>query len=421
VTYQKNCTPQVNGSGVYRPIIPTSNLLTYYLSNTASSIATYLQEISAPYTPKTTLTFSSLATGTDVLQNWSTNAGVPGLSFLQAGPYVFHVHALHTAGGTVTLFAQFWEVSNVGVDIAMIGQTESSVAVGAAETEFSLAYVNGNTYTLGSTASRIVARVFVVVSGSSPTVQLFVGGTADSHITLPANGTSSGGSSTGAANAVQTADGAGGFLDSGCTATGGAMSCSAGYSSSGPYSSSGATSAKPAAPVSSSLLGWFDSTDLIPEWQNSSGTVVAVATVPAASPTANQFVDNIGTNGVQHKRAIAAGDQPATPVPTPGTSVTLTGPRGYAKCTGTCTVTVPAPALGNEFCIYNGVGVSTAITLSALGSDNYYSKPDLTAYGTVNSTLVSTAHAGAKICIVAIDTTHYDVLSVDDATKWTAN
>ena len=45
------------------------------------------------------------------------------------------------------------------------------------------------------------------------------------------------------------------------------------------------------------------------------------------------------------------------------TGNTLTGPREYFVCTSTCTVTPPVPVAGYEFCIENGVGVSTVITM----------------------------------------------------------
>ena len=173
-----------------RSLLSTSRVLgslTYYLTPTASSIATYLQQTVSPYSPKTTLPYAAIPIGTDTLQNWATNAGNPNLSFIPAGIYVFHVHALNSSGGNVKVFAQFWEVSALGVDIAQIGQTESSVQLTNVETEYSLVFADGNVYTLGSTASRIVVRLFAVVTGFAANVQVFVGGTADSHISLPSN------------------------------------------------------------------------------------------------------------------------------------------------------------------------------------------------------------------------------------------
>ena len=159
--------------------------LIYYWTNTASDISTYLQATAAPYTPKTTKTYAALATGTDTLQNWATNAGIPNLTFIPTGAYSCHVHALRTGGGTVNVRCQIWEVSAVGVDIGLIGTTEASVALGTSETEYTLLYVSSSPYVMASSASRIVARVQAIVSGSSPTVQIFVGQTADSDIALP--------------------------------------------------------------------------------------------------------------------------------------------------------------------------------------------------------------------------------------------
>lgn len=125
-------------------------------------------------------------------------------------------------------------------------------------------------------------------------------------------------------------------------------------------------------------------------------------------------------NGTSAFTAATAADIPATPLPTPGTSITLAAPRGYAICTDTCTVTLPVPAAGYEFCIRNGNNVSTAITLAALGSSAMYENTAGTAYGTAGTgTLVSTAAAGNKVCLVGLDATHYLVMSYIGS--WTAN
>ena len=166
---------------------PFAGSLTYYLTDTASSVATYLQQTIAPFTPKTTLPFASEPIGTDVLQNWATNAGVPGLPFIPAGVYTFHIHAAKTGGGNAVLFAEFWEVSSVGVDIAKIGTTEVSDLLPGTEHEFVLQFVDGNVYPLASTASRIVCRVFATVTAFATDIALYVGDEADSHISLPAN------------------------------------------------------------------------------------------------------------------------------------------------------------------------------------------------------------------------------------------
>lgn len=102
------------------------------------------------------------------------------------------------------------------------------------------------------------------------------------------------------------------------------------------------------------------------------------------------------------------------------TSVTLAGPSAFAVCTSTCTITVPVPVAGYQFCVLNGNNVSTVITLAAIGSSARYENTARTAYGTAGTgTLVSGGAAGDKVCILGLDSTHY--LTVGYQGTWTAN
>lgn len=105
---------------------------------------------------------------------------------------------------------------------------------------------------------------------------------------------------------------------------------------------------------------------------------------------------------------------------TTGTSITLAAPRQYFVCTSTCTITMPVPAAGDEFCVQNNVAVSTVITFAAIGSSSFYGKTDQSAYGTSGTgTLVSGGAAGDKMCLLGIDATHYNVASFSGT--WTAS
>lgn len=109
----------------------------------------------------------------------------------------------------------------------------------------------------------------------------------------------------------------------------------------------------------------------------------------------------------------------ATPLTT-GTSVTLTAPRQYFVCTGTCTITVPVPAAGYEFCVMNDDNVATVITMSAIGSSARYENTARTAYGTAGTgTFVSGGAVGDKVCLLGRDSTHY--LTASFTGVWTAN
>lgn len=114
---------------------------------------------------------------------------------------------------------------------------------------------------------------------------------------------------------------------------------------------------------------------------------------------------------------------PCSGGPTPlatGTSTTLLAPRGYYVCTGACTVAVPVPAAGYEFCVFNTTNVAGAITLSALGSSARYENSARTAYGTAGTgTLVSGGAVGDKVCLLGLDSTHY--LTASFTGTWVAN
>ena len=108
-----------------------------------------------------------------------------------------------------------------------------------------------------------------------------------------------------------------------------------------------------------------------------------------------------------------------TPLTT-GTSVSLSGPRGYFVCTSTCSITLPVPAAGYEFCVRNDNNVATVITFGALGSSARYELTNYTSYGTAGTgTAVSSGAAGDKLCLVGLDSTHYLVGSF--LGTWTMN
>ena len=159
--------------------------LTYYLQDTTSDVSADKKALQSPPANKTTETYVP-GNGTHVLGNWITDPGLPGLAFIPAGGFMFHIHASR-AGGPFTVYAEFWEADASGTVIGTspIGTSESAV-VATTEAEYQLAFVIANTYALQSQASRILCRVYAITS-SAATCHLYVGGEADSHISLPSN------------------------------------------------------------------------------------------------------------------------------------------------------------------------------------------------------------------------------------------
>lgn len=91
-----------------------------------------------------------------------------------------------------------------------------------------------------------------------------------------------------------------------------------------------------------------------------------------------------------------------------GSSHTFSGSYDIFVCTTTCTITVPVPSGGVQYCVLNDDNVSTVITLAGIGSSAMYENQARTAYGTAGTgTLVSGGAAKDLVCILGRDSTHY--------------
>ena len=96
----------------------------------------------------------------------------------------------------------------------------------------------------------------------------------------------------------------------------------------------------------------------------------------------------------------------AAPLTAGGTG-SLTGAFGYYVCTGACTITLPTPAAGFQFCVRNDSAITTVITIAAI-STVQFEKTTYNGYGTVTTgTMVSGGALGDKICLIGRDATHY--------------
>jgi hypothetical protein len=105
-------------------------------------------------------------------------------------------------------------------------------------------------------------------------------------------------------------------------------------------------------------------------------------------------------------------------------SGTITIPAGNSVivgCTSTCSVPVPVPAAGYQICIKNDAGITTVITLSALGSSAMYPKADDSGYGTAGTGTMVGSAATNKVCLVGRDATHYELGAINAAANWTVN
>ena len=163
--------------------------------------------------------------------------------------------------------------------------------------------------------------------------------------------------------------------------------------------------------------------------------VYTVGTLPAHRAGAVALVSDgttaadctSGSGSVQHE-CYDNGSTWTSLIPTGAPAVygsgTITVPSGNAViigCTSTCAIPVPVPVAGYQICVKNIAGVSTVITLNALASSALYPKPDDSGYGNTSSTMVSTAAAGNKVCLIGRDATHYELGAINAVANWTTN
>jgi hypothetical protein len=163
-------------------------------------------------------------------------------------------------------------------------------------------------------------------------------------------------------------------------------------------------------PASGNFCFGVDSTGK--NFQVKDDTAAISGTVYPNSGASHHFLTAISVNGVVSDAAIAASDLPASNLPTPGTTVDLTGAKhGYCIVSGGAgTCTPPTPAAGYEYCARNGNNQTNVITLAAV-TNVYYEKTDRSGYGTVSYKLVSGGAATDQICILGLDATHYLVMN----------
>lgn len=156
----------------------------------------------------------------------------------------------------------------------------------------------------------------------------------------------------------------------------------------------------------------------------SNGTTIVGAAAATGTNTSttcsSQFVSVISSVAAPTCSSLTAAEIPAVNFATPGASHTLINNSDIFVCTTTCTITVPVPIAGVQYCVMNTDNVATVITMSAIGSSARYENTARTAYGTAGTgTFVSAGAVGDFACLVGLDSTHY--LTASSKGTWTAN
>ncbi len=81
-------------------------------------------------------------------------------------------------------------------------------------------------------------------------------------------------------------------------------------------------------------------------------------------------------------------------------------------CAGACTVTPPATlTAGMQLCVANDVAVTTVITLAASTNITYSATSNASTYSANRKLLSTSGETAVKICLLAVSTTKYIVMS----------
>ena len=161
----------------------------YFLNNSASDIGGIYYDMLDESTGGIESNFSSGALGTgdgQAFVNWSTVAGVPGVTSLNAGIYSMHFHAIRTGGNKpIKLYFEAYRREADTTETLIATSEETGYIIGV-EGKYDIhATVTSDVSIL--VADRIVFKVLanVEASGANVTVEIHAEGDTTSHAQLP--------------------------------------------------------------------------------------------------------------------------------------------------------------------------------------------------------------------------------------------
>ena len=181
-----------NASGGYKLIqdnrfgISTGGTFSFFLSDTVSDIGGYL----TMYSEDTGGVESSVSSGAlgvgsaQLIEEWSTESGVPGLTSLQAGIYNVHFHASKTGVKTAVVFFRLYKRVLAGTEtLLMTFENSNTITTKAA---FSVDGVLTAEATLLAT-DRLVLKSYATIggTGTDADVTLYMEGETVSRLSVP--------------------------------------------------------------------------------------------------------------------------------------------------------------------------------------------------------------------------------------------
>jgi|SRR5579872_590275 len=142
-----------------------------------------------PYGTFTNLTFKlPPASGHYKIAQFITNAIEPNQNVYPKGLYQVHIHAgTNDTTSTVHLYSQLWAIGANDNNLFMIGETPLSQALQQNDTEYLNNFFNNQTFIFNKT-DRLALFVFANYTasfGSPANVSLYIGQSANPHVSIP--------------------------------------------------------------------------------------------------------------------------------------------------------------------------------------------------------------------------------------------
>lgn len=186
---------------------PITSLLTYFLYATASDIGGYVKLLSTHSAGGEQNIDAAGLVDTGIVEEFATDANLPGLDFLNDGVWHLHVHALKTAGTKdAQLYFEAYTRTAGGVETLRATSHDTAIITGV-DSPYELAIDTGEVDV--ATTDRVVIKIRAHVSGggTAPTVRLHVEGTTLARIEFPGTQAAGSGAPGGANTQIQFNDG----------------------------------------------------------------------------------------------------------------------------------------------------------------------------------------------------------------------
>jgi hypothetical protein len=160
-----------------------------FLYDTASDVAGYKKALTTHSTGAKDNVVATIDATPKLIEEWVTEPGVPGVTFIGEGIWHLHIHAAKTAGTkTVKIYAEFYKRTHPGGVETLLGTTEQTANLAGAETAYDVEVALSEQEV--NDTDRPVCKVYGTPggAGTDPEVTIYYEGDTSARFETPAAG-----------------------------------------------------------------------------------------------------------------------------------------------------------------------------------------------------------------------------------------